>query len=128
MPGKPARSGMAAINDAAGSLSPVEDREGLEESVASHPSTARPQIPGLEPRDPKGSLHLFTEQGPTPGGFGTLLVECSVCHRETPVTVPTLVRGALPFSLHLPLVKRFHSYMKCPACGRRTWVRVLWEG
>jgi hypothetical protein len=31
---------------------------------------------------------------------------------------------ALP-SVHLPLVRRGHpSWMRCPACARRTWVRL----
>lgn len=129
MPGKPARSGMAAINDAAEAFAPSRspDDEEREGSRASHPSAARSTFPEAEPRDPQGSLQLFSEPGRQSGPMGTLLVECSACRRETPVSLPTLVKGALPFSLHLPVVKRFHSLMRCPACGRRTWVRVIWQ-
>ncbi len=88
---------------------------------------ARSVTPDIEPeRDPLGKMALFSADRPAPA-LGTLLVECSACHRETPVSASQLVRSAFPFSLHLPLVKRYHSLMRCPACGRRTWVRVFWR-
>ena len=59
--------------------------------------------------------------------LGTFVVECSTCKRETPVSGVGLVRAALPFSIHLPLVRRFSSYMRCPTCGRRTWLRITWR-
>jgi hypothetical protein len=77
--------------------------------------------------DPLGKAALFSsgsERPPSP--LGTFLVECSACRRETPVTAADLVRLGLP-SIHLPLVKRYPSFMRCPACGRRTWVRVRWR-
>jgi hypothetical protein len=77
-------------------------------------------------RDPMGKMALFTSQA-SPAATGTLLVDCSSCHRETPVSTVQLVRSALPFSLHLPFVRRYHSFMRCPSCGRRTWVRVRWQ-
>jgi hypothetical protein len=77
-------------------------------------------------RDPLGKMALFSTERPA-STYGTLLVECSACHRETPMTVSQLVRSAFPFSLHLPLVKRYHSLMRCPSCGRRAWVRVSWR-
>jgi hypothetical protein len=32
---------------------------------------------------------------------------------------------ALP-SVHLPMIRRDHpSWMRCPACGKRTWVKIV---
>lgn len=88
------------------------------------PVRAAPDIEGEG--DPLGKMALFSADRPA-HTYGTLLVECSACHRETPVSVAQLVRSAFPFSLHLPLVKRYHSLMRCPACGRRAWMRVSWR-
>jgi hypothetical protein len=80
-----------------------------------------------EARDPLGRAALFSSGSQQqPRALGTFLVECSACHRETPVTAGDIVRLSLP-SIHLPLVKRYPSLMRCPACGRRTWVRVRWR-
>ena len=77
-------------------------------------------------RDPLGKMALFSSGRPQPFA-GTFLVDCSSCHRETPVSPVQLVRAALPLSVHLPLLRKYHSFMRCPACGRRTWVRVEWQ-
>ena len=74
--------------------------------------------------DPKGrqSLYSVTGQPPAPGA---LTISCSSCGEVSVVTPRQLVRLALP-SLHLPLVRRGHpSWMRCPACDRRTWVKVV---
>jgi hypothetical protein len=76
--------------------------------------------------DPMGKMALFSSQAP-PAPTGTLLIDCSSCHRETPVSTIQLVRSAFPFSLHLPFIRRYHSFMRCPACGRHTWVRIRWQ-
>ena len=89
-----------------------------------HPSAARAAIPPA--RDPLGKMALFSAQGGRPS-LGTFLVDCSSCRRETPVSPSQLVRSAFPLSVHLPLLRRYHSFMKCPACGRRTWIRVTWQ-
>ena len=31
------------------------------------------------------------------------------------------------FADYLPFVRKYHSFMRCPSCGRRTWMRVRWE-
>ncbi len=89
-----------------------------------HPSA----YPDLDPgeRDPLGKLALFSSERQAPS-LGQLFMECSSCRRETPVTLPQLVKAGLPVSLHVPLVHRYHSLMRCPACGRRTWVRLRWR-
>jgi len=76
--------------------------------------------------DPHGRLALYSSSEQRAPALGTFIVECSACRRETPVGAGDLVRAGIP-SVHLPLVKRYPSFMRCPACGRRTWVRVRWR-
>lgn len=101
---------------------PTREAEGAK---IRHPSVrAGRDIP--PERDPMGKMALFSSQAPR-ASSGTLLVDCSSCRRETPVSTVQLVRSALPLSLHLPFIRRYHSFMRCPSCGRRTWVRVRWQ-
>jgi ribosomal protein L37E len=83
---------------------------------------SRPAV-GKRPADPQGrrSLYSIAEQPPP---AGAITVACSRCG-ETSVATPRQVVGlALP-SLHLPLLRREHpSWMRCPACGQRAWVRL----
>jgi uncharacterized protein with PIN domain len=78
----------------------------------------------LDDRDPMGRMALFSEIEPQEPGVQLLWIECSSCLKETPVSPLDVVKATLPFSVHLPLVKRYHSFMRCPACRRLTWVRV----
>lgn len=78
----------------------------------------------FEDRDPLGRMALFSDPEPQPESGPSLFVECSSCLAITPVSPLSLVRGAFPFSVHLPVIRRYHSWMRCPACGRRAWVRV----
>jgi uncharacterized protein with PIN domain len=94
------------------------------DSRTRHPSAARSAIP--PERDPLGKMALFSTAG-SRRAMGTFLVDCSSCRRETPVNPVDLVRSALPLSVHLPFVRKYHSFMRCPACGRRTWVRIAWQ-
>lgn len=74
-------------------------------------------------RDPQGRRTLFTvaEQPPC---LGAVTVHCSGCRVTSVLSPRKIVTLALP-SLHLPLIKRgFPSWMRCPACRRRTWVRL----
>ena len=84
---------------------------------------SRPAV-GKRPPDPQGrrSLYSVAEQPPP---AGAITVACSRCG-ETSVATPRQVVGlALP-SLHLPILRREHpSWMRCPACGRRTWVKLV---
>jgi predicted RNA-binding Zn-ribbon protein involved in translation (DUF1610 family) len=83
---------------------------------------SRPAV-GKRPADPQGrrSLYSIAEQPPA---AGAITVACSRCG-ETSVATPRQVVGlALP-SLHLPILRREHpSWMRCPACGQRAWVRL----
>lgn len=85
----------------------------------------RTRRPGaaVAPADPLGRRALFSvaEQAPA---LGAVTLDCSGCGQTSVVTPRALLGLAVP-SLHLPLVRRGHSsWMRCPACHRRTWVRV----
>ncbi len=54
----------------------------------------------------------------------TCTVECSSCREETRVSYLELAALMFPINLHVPLLRYYHSWFRCPACGRRTWVRV----
>lgn len=94
------------------------DRRFIEEQLAEHLRQTR------EP-DPLGKRALFSVSAVRAGPLGTLALECSSCKRESPVRLRDIPRLALPFSLTLP--RRYHSYLKCPGCGRRTWMRAHWR-
>jgi hypothetical protein len=73
--------------------------------------------------DPQGRQSLYSVSGQPPAP-GAVTVSCSSCGQDSVVTPRQLVLLALP-SLHLPWVRRGHpSWMRCPACARRTWVKV----
>jgi hypothetical protein len=88
---------------------------------------ARSRSNGVAPHrrlDPEGRGALFsvTEQPPAPGA---VTVTCSDCEQTTAVSPRRLAALALP-SVHLPLIRRDHpSWMRCPACGKRTWVKIV---
>jgi hypothetical protein len=76
--------------------------------------------------DPEGKRALFSIDAPPerPPLVATVTVTCSACAESTVLTPRQALRAAVP-SLHLPLVKRDHpSWLRCPACGRWSWVRV----
>ena len=83
---------------------------------------SRPAV-GKRPQDPQGrrSLYSVAEQPPP---VGAITVACSRCG-ETSVATPRQVVGLAFPSLHLPLLRREHpSWMRCPACWQRAWVRL----
>ena len=90
-------------------------------------TAAQDEVAPATERDPLGRAALYSSgpKRPEPA-FGTFLLECSACRRETPVTAGDLIRLGIP-SLHLPFLRRFPSLMRCPACGRRTWLRIHWR-
>ena len=55
---------------------------------------------------------------------GTCTIECSSCREETRVSLIELAALLFPINFHVPLLKYHHSWMRCPACGKRTWVRI----
>jgi hypothetical protein len=94
------------------------DRKMIDEQLAEHLRQTR------EP-DPLGKRALFSQGAVRPSPFGTLALECSSCKRESPVRFRELPRLAMPLTITLP--RRYHTYMKCPGCGRRTWMRARWR-
>jgi uncharacterized protein with PIN domain len=57
----------------------------------------------------------------------TCTVECSSCREETRVNLLELAALLFPIHFHLPFVRYHQSWLRCPACGRRTWVRVHFD-
>lgn len=86
----------------------------------------RPRVPdsssSVRPSDPEGRRALYSVVGQSPS-LGAVTIACSSCERTSVVTPRRLLSLAAP-SFHLPLIKRHASWMRCPACGQRTWVRV----
>jgi hypothetical protein len=79
--------------------------------------------PAVHPSDPQGRRSLYSVAGQAPA-LGAVTIDCSRCERTSVVT-PRRLLGLVAPSLHLPLVKRRHpSWMRCPSCGHRTWVRL----
>ncbi len=77
-------------------------------------------------RDHEGKRALFSAADLVAAApaFGSLTIDCSACHERTVVSAQQALRLSVP-SLHLPLLRRAPwSWMRCPACRRRTWVEV----
>jgi hypothetical protein len=87
--------------------------------------------------DAEGKRALFSSAADTgPPSVGSALVECSRCDERTVLGLAQAMRAALP-SLHLGfrighgedvrsvsmLKHDYPTYMRCPACGRPSWVR-----
>jgi hypothetical protein len=101
------------------------------------PRSPRPvhAAPGVG-HDAEGKRALFSSTEASAPGMGSALVECSRCDESTVLSLARAMRAALP-SLHLGFrigrgqdVRSFSvlrhdypSYMRCPACGRPSWVR-----
>lgn len=76
--------------------------------------------------DTAGKRALFSAAGADqPAAAGSVVIECSSCAERSVLTPTQAMRAALP-SIHLPLIKRdYPSWMRCPACEKRTWVRAI---
>jgi uncharacterized protein with PIN domain len=74
--------------------------------------------------DAQGRRALFSATDAERPAPGSIVLDCSACGRRSALSIRQAVRAALP-SLHLPLLRRTHpSWMRCPACTRRTWVKI----
>jgi uncharacterized protein with PIN domain len=51
-------------------------------------------------------------------------VECSSCREETRVSYLELAALMFPVHFHLPLIRYHSSWLRCPSCGERTWVKL----
>jgi hypothetical protein len=67
----------------------------------------------------KYALYSASERRPF-----TCTVECSSCREETRVSYIELAALLFPVHFHVPLLRYHYSWFRCPACGRRTWLRV----
>lgn len=76
-------------------------------------------------RDPMGKAALFTSASEKRSNLGTISLECSACKRETPVGWVELLSLMLPLPVTIP--RHHHTWMKCPSCGRRAWMRARWR-
>ena len=94
------------------------DRPVIDETLASHLRQTR------EP-DPLGKRALFSAGSVRQGPFGSIALECSSCKRESPIRLRDIPRIAFPLPITLP--RRYHSLLRCPGCGRRTWMRAHWR-
>ena len=79
--------------------------------------------PSVAPVDVQGKSALFSREMVTPS-LGSVVVTCSECHQATVVSYARAVRLSVP-SLHLYLLRRaYPTWMRCPACDERHWVRI----
>ena len=100
--------------------------------------TTTPDAPVGVAHDSEGKRALFSStHGDDRPGAGSVVVECARCNQRTVLAPFAALRAVMP-SLHLAiglgrgdnestvgLVRRRHgSLMRCPACGRLSWVRV----
>jgi transcription elongation factor Elf1 len=91
--------------------------------------------------DSSGKRALFSSASDTASpGVGSALVECSRCNERTVMGLMKALRASFP-SLHLGIrvghrddvrtVSVFRhdypTYMRCPACGRPSWVRMTFQ-
>lgn len=96
-----------------------------------------PAVTGVVGHDAEGKRALFSSSGTTDRpGLGSVLVECARCEQRTVLAPAQAFRAAWP-SVHLALRvghgdevttvglsgRDYPSFMRCPACGRPSWVR-----
>jgi len=73
--------------------------------------------------DVQGKSALFSRDTVTPS-IGSVVITCSACQVATVTSYGRALALALP-SVHLLLPRRGHpSWMRCPACHERHWVKV----
>lgn len=75
-----------------------------------------------EPMPNKHALYSKPQRTPR-----TCTVECSSCREETRVSYVELAALLFPIHFHVPFLRYHHSWMRCPSCGSRTWVRVHFD-
>ena len=79
--------------------------------------------PATESMDVQGKAALYSREPVNPP-LGSVLITCSGCNQASVVPYARAVQLALP-SVHLLGLRRDHpSWMSCPSCGQRQWVKV----
>jgi ribosomal protein L37E len=102
------------------------------------PRAPRPVGPSAPAgHDAQGKRALFSDASdPVAPTIGSARIECSRCGERTVLGLGAAVRTAVP-SLHLGLRvgrgddvrsvalggREFPTYLRCPACGRPSWVK-----
>ncbi|KPM57412.1 hypothetical protein ACG83_06825 [Frankia sp. R43] len=74
-------------------------------------------------RDAQGKRALYSGVRPPGNRSAVLTVDCSRCGRTSTVSLRRALWVLTP-SVHLPLPRRHPSLLRCPACGRPSWVRL----
>jgi uncharacterized protein with PIN domain len=72
--------------------------------------------------DYEGKRALFSPTDARPAA-GSVTVDCSTCRARSTLTMVQAARALVP-SAHLPVLRRYASWMRCPTCRRRTWCRL----
>jgi hypothetical protein len=100
------------------------------------PRVGAPESPSAY--DAEGKRALFSSSEAERPAGGCLVVDCSRCEQRTVLTAMGALRASFP-ALHLSigigrggqettfgLLPRRHygSWLRCPACGHGSWVRV----
>ena len=60
-----------------------------------------------------------------PRQVGSVVVECDSCRARTRVSLADVALRLASLSVWLPGRRRGH-WMRCPACGHRTWCSIAW--
>lgn len=114
-PNRPARPKAATTRTRRTGLDPQGRRALFETPVEAARDTIR-QGPAKEGREA-----LFTSGKREPG---SVVVECGSCQARTRISI-TEVAMRLVGTAWIPIRRHAH-WMRCPACGRRTWCRIGW--
>ena len=85
-------------------------------------SVAEPPRPVTARAGGKEALFSASEDARRPG---TVVVECSACGARTRLGGAEFAWRHLPLWLWAPWL-RYSRFIACPACDRRTWLRVSW--
>jgi len=96
---------------------------GTFDRIRPRPERPPPVPPGAVTVDTEGKRALFSTAPPIPAA-GSITVECSGCGATSVLSARQAIRALVP-SVHLPLLRgRYSSWLRCPACTRRRWVRL----
>ncbi len=83
----------------------------------------RPTVVSARADDHQGKRVLFSGADQPPS-IGSVAVDCPKCNRRSVISVVRLARLALP-GVYVPVPGSAHrAWIKCPACGVRSWVSV----
>lgn len=78
-------------------------------------------------RDAEGKQALFSAEEQQ-AAFGGITMTCGECGQRSVLSGRRALRSLVP-SVHLPRPRSsYRSWMRCPACGRRTWVELRMGG